>query len=281
MANKEYIVSELEKEARLAWFLDDDPEPAVRVFVKDGKAGVFISTTSGYQGLTTNRCIPIGEPFTYDEAYVLEFNPKNMYATPNLSCLIALGKKGEATIYAIEAYQAKPVIENARSMEEALQLFGERIGLKFAPWKDLLVLPEPTWERLQYTPENITSLEPHQVFVFGSNLEGQHIGGAARLAHERFGAVWGQGEGLQGQSYALPTMGLSLAEIKSHVDVFERCAKEHPELEFLVTKVGCGIAGFKERDIAPLFGFSVYTHNVTLPKSFDDIVGCILRGEEY
>lgn len=277
MATKEYITSELEKEARLAWFHDDEPEPDVRVFVKDGKAGVFISITSGYQGIKTNRCVAIGDPFTYDQAYVLEFKGN----APNFSCLIALGQKGRTTIYAIEAYSANPIIEDAPSMGFALKQFGERIGLKYAPWKDLLVPPAPTWVKLRYTPEKITSLEPHQVFVFGSNAEGQHIGGAAKLAYERFGAVWGQGEGLQGHSYALPTMNLSLAEIESHVEAFERCASEHPELEFLVTKVGCGIAGFKEREIAPLFVSSAYLHNVTFPESFEKIIGCILRDEDY
>ncbi len=281
MTNKEYRLSELMEEARLVWFLDDEPEPDVHVFEKNGKAGVFITITSGLMGCRSNLCYSIGEPFTYDEAYILAFDPKNMYATPNLSCLMALGRSGRTTIYAIEAYEAKPVIENAATMEHALKQFGERIGLQYAPWKDLLIPPPPTWERLPYTPDKISSLEPYQVFVFGSNLEGQHIGGAAKLAHERFGAVWGQGEGLQGQSYALPTMGLSLEKIKSHVAAFERCASEHPELEFLVTKVGCGIAGFKERDIAPLFLFAAYTSNVTLPESFSDIIGCILRDEKF
>ena len=133
-----------------------------------------------------------------------------------------------------------------------------------------------------FTPERITSLEPHQIFVFGSNLYGQHLGGAARTAYEHFGAVWGQGEGLQGQSYALPTMGLSLEEIQAHVDVFMHCAQEHPEYEFLVTKVGCGIAGFKEEEIAPLFrDCFAEAENITLPESFCVIIGHILRGDNY
>lgn len=282
MTNKEYYVDDLMNEARLAWFLDDDPEPDVRVFVKDGKAGVFISCTSGYMGYSTRRCYSVGEPFSYDKAYVLSFDPRSMSGRPALSCFFALGQKGRATIYVVEAYEAKPLIENVASMEDAMNQFGERIGVKFAPWVDLLVPPPPTWERLDYTPEKITSLEPHQIFVFGSNLKGQHSGGAARDAYERFGAIWGQGEGLQGQSYALPTMGLSEDEIKAHIEVFARCANEHPEFEFLVTKVGCGIAGFKERDIAPLFlDAYLYSRNITLPESFADIIGRILRDEEY
>ncbi len=282
MANKEYNLQELKEEARLVWILDDEPEPDVHVFVKNGKAGVFITIPSGIMGLTSNVCVSIGEAFSYDEAFVLAFDPHNMCGIPTQSCIMALGQKGRTNIYAIEAYSAKPIIENAVSMEDALKQFGERIGLQCAPWMNLLTRPDPTWDKLDYTPENIQSLEPYQVFVFGSNLQGQHIGGAARLAHERFGAVWGQGEGLFGQSYALPTMGLSMDEIRKHVGVFFDCARQHPDLVFLVTKIGCGIAGFKEREIAPLFVEGrMGTRNVTLPKSFEEIIGCILRGEEY
>ena len=111
-----------------------------------------------------------------------------------------------------------------------------------------------------YTPNKIDKLAPNQIFVFGSNLEGHHAGGAARLAHDRFGAVWGQGVGLQGQCYAIPTMHGGVETIKPYVDEFIEFAKEHKELTFLVTRIGCGIAGFKDRQIAPLFQvvFQVY-----------------------
>ena len=78
----------------------------------------------------------------------------------------------------------------------------------------------PSQPLSRVTPENIQSLGPDEVFVFGSNLQGLHMGGAARLAAERFGAVWGQGVGLQGQSYALPTMNLSIEESANYVDEF-------------------------------------------------------------
>lgn len=273
MTKKEYYVDDLLKDARLVWELVDEPEPDVRVFVKDRKAGIFITVTSGYMGCPTGKCYAIGEPFSYDEAYVLSFDPRSTCCRPALSCFFALGQKGRATVYVVEAYEARPLIENAASMEDAMNQFGERIGVKYAPWVDLLVPPPPTWVKIDYTPEKITSLEPHQIFVFGSNLEGRHAGGAARVAFEYFGAIWGQGEGLHGQSYALPTMGLSIDEIKAHIDILARCASEHPELEFLVTKVGCGIAGFKEREIAPLF-YDAYmgSKNITLPESFVDIL---------
>lgn len=121
---------------------------------------------------------------------------------------------------------------------------------------------------MRVTPENIEELKEGQIFVFGSNLDGRHIGGAARLAAEKFGAVEGQGRGLQGRSYAIPTMGMTLQHIRHHVDGFIRFADEHPELTFLVTRIGCGIAGFRDEDIAPLFAKAYSLSNVYLPKSF-------------
>jgi hypothetical protein len=111
----------------------------------------------------------------------------------------------------------------------------------------------------------IESLEPHQVFVFGSNASGQHGGGAARTAHERFGAVWGQGHGLHGQSYAIDTMS-GLTVIAHEVATFLAFAAEHPELELLVTEIGCGIAGYTPEQIAPLFREA--PSNVVLPARF-------------
>lgn len=90
------------------------------------------------------------------------------------------------------------------------------------------------------------------IFVFGSNSSGAHAGGAAAFAHKRYGAVWGIGEGLQGESYALPTMGYPEETIAA-VKRFLVFATLHPELDFKVTRIGCGIAGGKDSDIAPLF----------------------------
>lgn len=124
----------------------------------------------------------------------------------------------------------------------------------------------------EYTPERITELKPNEIFVFGSNLAGAHGGGAARLAYNRFGAIWGQGVGLQGQSYAIPTMQGGVETIKPYVDEFIRFAKQHPEQKFLVTKIGCGIAGFTVEEIAPLFYHAIDSENIVLPHEFDDIV---------
>lgn len=125
----------------------------------------------------------------------------------------------------------------------------------------------------EYTPERITELKPNEIFVFGSNLAGSHGGGAARLAYDRFGAIWGHGVGLQGQSYGIPTMHGGVDVIKPYVDEFIEFAKLHPEYNFLVTKIGCGIAGFKIEVMAPLFKQAIDLENVLLPKDFvEDIV---------
>ena len=124
----------------------------------------------------------------------------------------------------------------------------------------------------RFTPERISELAENEIFVFGSNLAGAHGGGAARLAYRKFGAVWGEGVGLHGQTYAIPTMQGGVQTIKPYVDEFIRFAKEHPSLTFLVTRIGCGIAGFQDRDIAPLFKAAINVENIILPKGFVDYI---------
>lgn len=118
------------------------------------------------------------------------------------------------------------------------------------------------------TPEFITELQPNEIFVFGSNLEGMHGGGAARIACSKFGAKMGQGVGLQGQSYAIPTMQGGVETIRPYVDEFIAFAKQHPELTFLVTRIGCGIAGFRDEEIAPLFEQAHNIDNIVLPPNW-------------
>ena len=118
------------------------------------------------------------------------------------------------------------------------------------------------------TPCRITDLRPDEVFVFGSNLAGHHDGGTARAALDRFGAIYGQGVGLQGSSYAIPTMNLTLDEIAKYVEAFIWFADGHPDKKFLVTRVGCGIAGFNDSQIAPLFARAYGLPNVYLPAEF-------------
>lgn len=123
-----------------------------------------------------------------------------------------------------------------------------------------------------FTPEDIYELKPNEIFVFGSNLAGSHGGGAARLAYNRFGAIWGQGVGLQGQSYGIPTMHGGVDAIKPYVDEFIAFAKQHPEYKFLVTKIGCGIAGFTIEEMAPLFQDAIDVENIILPKDFVEVI---------
>lgn len=125
---------------------------------------------------------------------------------------------------------------------------------------------------MKYTPENITSLDQDDIFVFGSNLEGIHAGGAARTAYEKFGAEWGNGVGLQGQSYAIPTMQGDIETIKPYVDQFIDVARECDQNTFYVTRVGCGIAGFTDEEIAPLFKDAMKLYNVRLPESFVKVI---------
>ena len=122
------------------------------------------------------------------------------------------------------------------------------------------------------TPSWIDSLKENEIFVFGSNLAGMHGGGAARIARLHFGAVMGKGVGLQGQSYAIPTMQGGVETIRPYVDRFIAYAKRHPEKHFLVTPIGCGIAGFEAEDIAPLFESAKEMKNISLPESFWEVI---------
>ena len=124
----------------------------------------------------------------------------------------------------------------------------------------------------EYTPERIIELKSNEIFVFGSNLAGAHGGGAARLAYNCFGAIWGQGVGLQGKSYAIPTMQGGVETIKPYVDEFIEFTTNHPEYKFLVTRIGCGIAGFSADEIAPLFMKAIDLENVILPQNFVEVL---------
>ena len=118
-----------------------------------------------------------------------------------------------------------------------------------------------------FTPEKIDRLEDNEIFVFGSNANGNHYGGAARIAFDKFGAEWGNGEGIQGQSYALPTME-GEESTRAAVKHFTDYAYDNSGLKFFVTPVGCGIAGYAPEQIAPMFESASNLENVYLPISF-------------
>ena len=134
--------------------------------------------------------------------------------------------------------------------------------------------------RCGITPAYINELKDNEVFVFGSNLRGMHGGGAARVARLKFGAVMGQGVGLQGRSYAIPTMQGGVETIRPYTDEFIAFAKAHPDLHFLVTRIGCGIAGFSDEEIAPLFREALGLANVSLPKEFIDVLAKAGTGKD-
>lgn len=122
------------------------------------------------------------------------------------------------------------------------------------------------------TPEKITKLKDNEVFIFGSNKSGRHGKGAAKQAI-KWGAIYGQGEGIQGQTYAIPTKDnniktLPIIEIQKYVGNFIEYACKHKDQIFLVTPIGCGLAGYSESDIAPLFKNVLFLTNIHLPENF-------------
>ena len=128
----------------------------------------------------------------------------------------------------------------------------------------------------KFTPENIQELKENQVFVFGSNMNGNHAGGAARLAVEKFGAIMGQAEGLQGQSYAIPTLDKDMEKVTeedliTYLGNLRNFANKHPEKEFLLTAIGTGIAGFDTNYMAYMVLRANLPGNVTIPEEFSKI----------
>lgn len=128
------------------------------------------------------------------------------------------------------------------------------------------------------TPAYIGGLKDNEIFVFGSNKSGIHGAGAARLAKDKFGAIPGLGEGPMGDCYAIPTVdynikgSLSLEVIKKHVIKFINRAKEETDFQFLVTEIGCGLAGHRVEDIAPLFKEAINVDNISLPQRFIEVL---------
>lgn len=132
------------------------------------------------------------------------------------------------------------------------------------------------------TPEHIATLNPNEVYVFGANLLGEHHGGAAKTALE-FGAAYGEGIGRHGSTYAIPTKrqkilgqkerpSLTLDVIETFICLFIMYARKNPDEKFLVTKIGCGRAGYEPKDIAPLFLYGIYDTNIYLPESFWEVL---------
>ena len=215
--------------------------PAIRAFLDstDFESAVRIAVSLGGDS-DTLACITGG----IAEAYYGEI-PREIFNA-------AMDRLPESFLYVLKVF-------------EQGSFYGDRasvVGLR----------QDETLSERRYTPENISSLAENEIFVFGSDLGGKHGGGAAAAAIRYFGAVWGQGVGMQGQCYAIPTMHGGVDAIRPYVDEFIQYAKGHPDLTFLVTRIGCGIAGFKDEQMAPLFAAALDLPNVVLPKTFVDVI---------
>lgn len=170
----------------------------------------------------------------------------------------ALVLTDDSTIVAtMRLHRSMITAEALRVVITAMSSYGKELGPLFeVVHGGGMPFPRPT------TPEAIEQLDEGHVFVFGSNVRGSHGGGAARVARERFGAIDGIGEGLQGQSYALPTME-GLDDLAAAAGRFVAFARSHPELTFWLTRVGCGIAGHSDDEVKGYFADA--PHNVVRP----------------
>lgn len=156
-------------------------------------------------------------------------------------------------------------------MKDFLEAWKKEVAIaKTELLKNLEASPNQPENRI--TPEHIDRLGANEIFVFGSNAQGLHYGGAARVAVEKFGAIMHQGHGMQGKSYAINSMS-GIPDMKQDIDAFCAYAQAHPETHFLVTPIGCGIAGYRPEDVAPLFADCKELSNVSLPASFWKFIG--------
>ena len=260
------------------------PAPAYTLYRRNGRFLLFENEAE--LGAYTTGLTPVGEEKGYDHAFYLSIDSfGNTLETTSMGYL-ALGmqaseKGGWHIINTCFRYPAREMV-NADTFPEAKEELYSILGLPVpGVWINLATGQEVGLHSgLESTPDWITDLRDSQIFVFGSNIAGRHGDGAARIALEKFGAVWGKGVGLQGRSYAIPTMDGSVEKIAPYIDGFRRFACSHPELEFLVTRIGCGIAGYTDRQIAPLFQECLSIPNIVLPQSFIDIIEASYREEE-
>lgn len=292
---KRYSYGELSDKFEEVLFVWDSG--ADYVLFGDGKRFGLFRNAGFEKGGSPKYAYAIGEYLGYTEAYLF-----NMHAGAKLEeyryadeGYLALGNNDKWIIYAFDLHYKVDVnnddelpgvsvmAESSEGIEDAIEKLLKVIGVRIGRWYDLstndfITLWDPYHEsndEIYYTPEyaepspdSIEELKDNQIFVFGSNLAGRHEAGAAKYAFDNFGAVWGQGVGLQGRSYAIPTMQGPVDSIKPYVDDFLDFARDHPEMEFLVTRIGCGIAGFTDEQIAPLFRHACHYYNVRLPESF-------------
>ena len=207
-------------------------------------------------------------------SFAFKLDPKKMaiYKTE-----ATLRKKIEEYVAKSGVFKSSELKELKYSMKDFLEEWKKQLPIVEA--EELAKIEaSPNHPESRITPDHITRLGTNEIFVFGSNEHGLHYGGAAKVAYEMFGAIMGQGNGLQGKSYGIDSMsGLSI--MGERVKEFCEFAKAHPEKHFLVTPIGCGIAGYSEADVAPLFEICRDLKNVSLPAAFWDIIGWPLAKE--
>ena len=204
---------------------------------KNGKIGLLFADGNPFTDYLYKSTD--SEPFKYDKIRV--------YANRNLAddcAYAAVYEREEWSLLSIDCMRSEPKIEVVEKADDISGL------VNYIPESHLFGFGcNPFW----YTPENIRSLKQNEIFVFGSNKEGRHIGGAARVAADKFHAQNGVGVGRTGQCYAIPTMDGSLDLIQEYAEGLRSYALCHPELTFYITRIGCGIAGWKDDEIAPFF----------------------------
>ena len=205
----------------------------------------------------------IGKSFSF------EMDPKKMakYKTKD-----SVRKKIEEYVAKNGVFKRDELKELKYTMKEFLEEWKKQV--RIVKQEELAKLDAPQNNPgSRITPDVIKRLGASEIFVFGSNEQGLHYDGAAKVALDNFGAIMGQGKGLQGKSYGIPSMS-GLGIMGEHIKEFCEFAKANPEKRFLVTKIGCGIAGHTEKDVAPLFEICRNIDNITLPASFWKIIGC-------
>lgn len=200
-------------------------------------------------------------------SFAFKLDPKKMAAYKTEA---TLKKKIEEYVAKSGVFHNDELKELKYNMKDFLEEWKKQLPIvKAEELANLEASPNNPGSRI--TPDYITRLGANEIFVFGSNEKGLHYGGAANVAFKNFGAIMGQGNGLQGKSYGIDSMS-GLGVMGERVKEFCEFAKAHPEKRFLVTEIGCGIAGYSIGEVAPLFECCCDMENVTLPASFWEVL---------
>jgi len=227
------------------------------------KYGYIAQLESGYRNASHSQQLKIARALGVGLDYL--FNPEGRReALPESVAASVLSSSP------CDTYTPGPLLPTRPTLTEAVTAAAGAIGrLPSAVRLEALNQVQKVVLESLIPSNRIEKLQPNEVFVFGSDPRGEHDGGAARLALERFGAVWGQGHGRQGSSYAIDTMS-GFDTLAAQVRTFLGYARKHPELRFLVTPIGTGIAGHRAQQVAPLF--TERPGNVILPPEFNAVL---------